>query len=161
MTDGAARSGDPGPLRRLVSRTRLRVLAVVLAGVLPWAAVTWDSGYYLVFSAGYTTRGFSGFTSVVSFVSASRVAPPYWSAWPLATGLYLLALLGVLLTLLTRRDDRRVTAGLLLLAGLDVVWFAVGVSGQRGILTLPLGGLWLWLAALYEYWTHVVPADGS
>lgn len=135
-----------------VTRDRRRAVALSLAGLFPWAAVVWAEGFYLVFSFGWTHRALSGFTVLPSILLAPRISTAFVEAWGFASALYVLALGSAALDRWWR-GDRRVTAGLLFLAGVNVLWFTLSLSGQRGITVLPLGLCTLWPAAAYEYWT--------
>lgn len=142
-----------------LSRDRRRAGALLLAGLLPWAAVAWPEGFYLVFPFGWTQRALSGFTAITTILLAPRISTAFIEAWGFAAALYGLALCSALLDYWWR-GDRRVTAGLLFLAGVNVLWFALALSGQQGILVLPFGLLTLWPAAAYEYWTLATDARG-
>lgn len=56
--------------------------------------------------------------------------PGSLQAWPLALGLYLLAAASAVGGWVFDREDRRVTAGLLVLAGIASLWVTVGVSSR-------------------------------
>lgn len=127
-----------------------RLLALVLPGVLPWAAVTWPTGYYLVFAVGWSQRGFSGFRTLLAILGTGSMGAPAVAPWLVGTMLYVLALASAALASVGR-EDRRLTAGCLFLAGASVLLFAVRASGQRGVLVVPVGVATLWLAALYAY----------
>jgi len=124
-----------------------RPLALVLPGLLPWTVVTWPTGFYLVFAFGWTGQGFRGFQALPTVAAATggTTVP-----WVVGTLLYCLALVSAALSLVDR-EDRRVTAGLLYFAGASVVVFSLRLSGQSGILAIPLGVLTLWLSATYVY----------
>lgn len=123
-----------------------RVLLVLLAGVLPWAVVTWDTGWYPVFSAGFASLHPLSFEFLPTYLATAYVSASFAA---LATGalMYVLALASAL----AGDPDARVTAGLLVLAGFSVASFAWGVSKQQGILTVPLGTLWLWAVVVVGY----------
>ncbi|MFB6131205.1 MAG: hypothetical protein ABEJ28_10335 [Salinigranum sp.] len=138
--DATKRAGGPSSLRAAV---------FLLAGLLPWGVVTWSSGFYLVFALGSTAVGLAGFNLLPVPVLAP-VTPGFAIAWVVGTGCYLLALASAALGYVDR-EDRRVTAGLFVFAGVSVLRFAVELSGQRGIVVLPVGTATLWLAALVAY----------
>lgn len=125
---------------------RRRVAFVVLAGVLPWGVVAWDTGWYPVFSLGFASLDPFRFTFLPVYLSHAMVSSGFAA---LATGslLYAFALASALLG----DPDERVTAGLLVLAGFSVASFAWNVSGQRGIVVAPLGTLWLWGVVAVAY----------
>lgn len=131
--------------------TRLRrPLALLLPGVLPWGVVTWPDGFYLVFAVGWSVRGLSGFRPLLAILGSGSVGAPAVTPWLVGALLYAMALGSAALALVDR-EDRRLTAGLLFLAGASVLLFAVRASGQRGILVVPVGVATLWLAALSVY----------
>ena len=127
-----------------------RFLALVLPGLLPWAVVTWSGGFYLVFAAGWSVRGLSGFRPLPTILASGGLGAPAATPWLVAALLYVLALASAALSLVGR-EDRRLTAGLLFLAGASVLLYAVRASGQLGILAVPVGVVALWAAALYAY----------
>jgi uncharacterized protein (TIGR04206 family) len=130
--------------------SRRRVAVCLAAGLVPWILVPYEVGLGLVFSVGLVNPGPGpvAFQSVWGFVrAATRGLPPSLLAWPTATLLYLTAL-GSLALALVDREDRRVTAGLFALAGLDLVYFAVAFSSARlRVFAVPFGVALLWLAA--------------
>ncbi|PSP33137.1 TIGR04206 family protein [Halobacteriales archaeon QH_10_67_22] len=128
--------------------SRRRVLLVVAAGLVPWVVVPYETGASLVFSFGLVTPPSLALESVVRYVAVDTVAlPPRLLAWPVASLLYALAVASTALALVGR-EDRRVTAGLFGLAGLDVLYFALTFSTLRlRVLALPLGVVVLFLAA--------------
>jgi uncharacterized protein (TIGR04206 family) len=131
---------------------RRRVLLVLAAGVIPWILVPYEAGASLVFSFGLVRPGSLSPESVLAYVFVDTGAlPPRLLAWPIASLLYALAVASTALALIDR-EDRRVTAGLLGLTGLDLLYFAVAFSAVRlGVVAIPLGVAVLWLAA-WETW---------
>ncbi len=129
---------------------RQRLAAVVLAGALPWVVVTFDGGWYPVFSFGFLHLDPFSFTSLPGYVSRIGSVPPRLTAWPTATLLYVAALATAVLGCVSSLDAR-IPAGLLFLAGVDVGLLALSLSRQPTILALPVGALWLWAAVWVGY----------
>jgi len=125
-----------------------RVVAVVLAGLVPWLVVPFGDGYSLVLSVALANPETLSLTSVYHYVFVyTRGLPTSLLAWPTATLLYGSGVASVSLARIGR-EDRRVTAGLFALAALDVCYAAVGFSSYRvGVVALPLGAAFLALAA--------------
>ncbi|MFB6235488.1 MAG: TIGR04206 family protein [Halopenitus sp.] len=85
--------------------------------------------------------------------------PQSIQAWPVALGLHALALASALLGLIVGREDRRVTGGVLVLAGIATFWVTLGVAHRFGVgldasllTVLPIGavGTWAVAGALYR-----------
>ncbi|MCD2199470.1 TIGR04206 family protein [Halobacterium sp. KA-4] len=127
-----------------------RLAVVVLAGVLPWVVVTFDGGWYPVFSFGFLHLDPVSFTSLPTYVSRVGSVPPRLTAWPMATLLYVAALATALFDYVSSLDSR-IPAGLLFLAGVDVGLLALSLSRQPTILALPVGALCLWAAVWVGY----------
>lgn len=133
-----------------MATTRRRLAVVALAGALPWAVVTFDGGWYTVFSLGFLHVDPFLFTSLPAYVSRVGSVPPRLTAWPTATLLYAAALATAVLDHVVGLDSR-VPAGLLFLAGVDVGLLALSLSRQSTILAVPVGALWLWAAVWVGY----------
>ncbi len=127
-----------------------RLAGVVLAGLLPWVVVTFDGGWYAVFSVGFLHLDPFSFTSLPGYVSRVASVPPRLTAWPTATLLYAAALATAVFDHVSDLDSR-VPAGLLFLAGVDVGLLALSLSRQPTILAIPVGALWLWAAVWVGY----------
>jgi uncharacterized protein (TIGR04206 family) len=127
--------------------TRRRLAVVLLAGLLPWVVVTWPGGWYPLFSAGFVHLDPLTFTSLPTYHGRAGGIPPAFSNWPTAVVLYL----GSLGSALFDDPDPRLTAGLLVLAGVSILLLASSLTEQRGILAIPLGTVWLWTAAVLGY----------
>jgi len=133
-----------------VARTRRRLAAVVLAGALPWVAVTFDGGWYPVFAFGFLHFDPFSFTALPTYVARVGSVPPRLSAWPTATLLYAGAFAAAVVDYAVG-FDARIPAGLLFLAGVDVGLLALSLSRQATILAVPVGALWLWVAVWVGY----------
>ncbi|GAA0286881.1 TIGR04206 family protein [Halobacterium noricense] len=127
-----------------------RLAVVVLAGALPWTVVTFNGGWYPVFSFGFLHLDPFSFTSLPAYVSRVGTVPPRLTAWPMATLLYVAALATALFDYVSSLDAR-IPAGLLFLAGVDVGLLALSLSRQPTILAFPVGALWLWAAVWVGY----------
>ena len=131
----------------------VRWTVLLLPLVLPWVLVTWSDGWYVVFAAFWVDPG-PRVVTLFTFLSQTTIEPGsgsfVWS-WPLALVLY-----GLGLAVALARPQRPVLSGSLLwLAGLAVGFFAIGLSGQQGILAIPIGLIVFWSAAGYEVWRHL------
>ncbi|WP_232688633.1 TIGR04206 family protein [Halobacterium zhouii] len=130
---------------------RRRFAVVALAGVLPWVIVTWDTGWYPLFSVGFASVSPFSFTTLPTYLARVGNVPSHLSGWPLATMLYVVALV----TAAMDEADAYVVAGFLGLAAFNVGLLALSVSDQQGILAVPLGVVWLLVAGawvVYEEW---------
>lgn len=137
---------------RLPSPTPERVvLAVLLCGLVPWSVQTFVDG-----SAPFLRFAWGGLS--VDPVLSARPLPlylvgsgsPLLDRWAVAAGCWLLALASAALAV-RGREDARVTAGLLVLAGAVNLSLAVrfGLVGTRD--GYPVGTLALWLVAAWRY----------
>ncbi|MFB6270935.1 MAG: TIGR04206 family protein [Halobacterium sp.] len=138
--------------------SRSRLALAVLAGLLPWVVVTFDGGWYPIFSFGFLHLDPFSFTSLPTYVDSVATVPPRLTAWPTATLIYAIALVTAVYDHVIGLDSR-VPAGLLFLAGVDVALLGVSLSGQRGILAVPVGAVWLWVAVWAGYGAVLRPGD--
>lgn len=133
---------------------RRRFLVVLAAGLAPWVAVTGPGGVEgLVFAWGLldpaTLHVVSVFDYLFRFTGGPASLPGYLLAWPTGAALYVAAavsagggLFGV--------EDRRVTGGLLALAGLDALFVSAGLV-RAGVSAWPVGAVVLWAVAAVVY----------
>jgi uncharacterized protein (TIGR04206 family) len=135
--------------------TRRRLAVVLLAGLLPWVVVTWPGGWYPLFTAGFLHLDPLTFTSLPAYHARVGGIPPQFSAWPTAVVLYL----GAVVSALFDDPDPRLSAGLLVLAGVSVLLLASSLTEQRHILAIPLGTVWLWGAAVLGYADALAPGE--
>lgn len=127
-----------------------RLLALLALAALPWTVLT--SGD-LVFAWGLVTTDPIHLTTLSDYLLVyTRGLPNRLLAWPIAVLLYALAVGNATLgTLAPNVEDRRVTGGLLGLAGLSDLWFALGLR-TPGLLAVPVGTVLLWTAAWWFHW---------
>jgi uncharacterized protein (TIGR04206 family) len=83
----------------------------------------------------------------------TRGLPQRLLAWPIAVLLYLVAVGSALLGSV-RREDGRVTGGLLVFAGVSHLRFTLGL-GRPGLLAIPVGTILLWTGAWWFYWSDL------
>jgi uncharacterized protein (TIGR04206 family) len=129
--------------------------AVAALGVLPWTVVVYAGGVDLLFPWGLVNSNPWHLTDLPAYLTVYtrgfRSLPPRLQAWPLATGLYLLAVGGGVLSV-SRPEwgDARVTAGLLALAGAVHLQATLGLAriGER---SLPVGAV---LAFGVAWWVY-------
>ncbi|GAD53634.1 hypothetical protein MBEHAL_2394 [Halarchaeum acidiphilum MH1-52-1] len=143
------------PRRRVVRR----LLVLLLVGLPPWTVIRWTNpggsvGYDSYFAYGLGTLfGPLGrhFTLLPTYLDHAVVTTYWQQAWPTGAFLYACALASVALGLIGR-EDRRVTAGLLGMAGAAELLHAVGlVHHNPRLLVLPIGTVLLWGVALARY----------
>jgi uncharacterized protein (TIGR04206 family) len=137
--------------------TRRRLAVAALAGLLPWVVVTFDGGFYTIFAGGFVHLDPLSFTSMLEYLGRVPTVPARLTAWPTATLLYALALAAAVLDHVSGFDSR-VPAGLLFLAGVDVGLLGVSLTGQQGILAVPVGAVWLWAAVWVGYGDELLPS---
>jgi uncharacterized protein (TIGR04206 family) len=146
----APRSADETPRRSPTGDRgieRRRAALVLAAGAVPWAVIPYERGSALLFSVGQVTSPPLVFQPVYRYLVQGGPLPQPLLAWPMATFLYLLGLVSAGLALVGQ-EDRRVTAGLFALSGLDLLYFAVAFSSVRlRVVAFPIGVVALWLAA--------------
>lgn len=118
-------------------------------------AVLSDGSVGLVFAWGLVNPGTLHFTDIGSYLFVhTRGLPEFLLAWPIAAVMYLGAIASALWGM-WNREDPRLTAGLLVLAGLSLVVFADGISRPASIIGFPVGTMFLWLVAWWVYWPLV------
>ena len=132
---------------------RTAVLAILALGLVPWSVQTFSAGgVSLVFAWGLVTPGPLSVTTVYEYLFVYTAGlPPYILAWPVSVLLWVLALASALVGHLTGREDVRVTAALLVFAGLAQVSLARGFALQPYRTAYPLGTVVLWAAAWWLY----------
>ncbi|WP_128477786.1 TIGR04206 family protein [Halorussus pelagicus] len=134
----------------MADRDARRPLALLALAALPWTVLT--SGE-LVFAWGLATLDPIHVTTLPDYLLVyTRGLPNRLLAWPIAVLLYLLAVGNAVLGQVALDfEDRRVTGGLLALAGLSVLRFTLGLRGP-GPLAVPVGSLLLWAATWWFHW---------
>lgn len=146
-----------GEVRQRLRRTRVVGVLFAVGAVVPWSVqvftardATWLFAWGLVNTNPFQT------TTLVEFLFVyTQGLPAFILAWPASVGCYLLALGAALLGLWTDWEDPRVTAGLLVLAGIAQLSVAQGFSYQPNRTAYPVGTVVLWTVAWWGYWPRV------
>jgi uncharacterized protein (TIGR04206 family) len=129
---------------------RRRPLALLALLALPWTVLSTTD---LVFAWGLATVDPLHVTTLPDYLFVyTRGLPNRLLAWPVAVLLYALAVGNAALgSVAPGLEDRRVTGGLLALAGASHLWFSLGLS-RPGVLAVPVGSVLLWTAAWWFHW---------
>lgn len=140
---------------RTANHPRRSLVAVGLLAVLPWTVVVYPAGVDLLFPWGLVNSNPWHLTDLVSYLTVYTAGfaslPPRLQAWPVGTGLYLLAVGSALVSALRPgRGDPRVTAGLVALAGAVHLQVTAGLA-RVGEGALPVGSV---LALGVGWWVY-------
>jgi uncharacterized protein (TIGR04206 family) len=135
----------------MTGRSGLTVIAV--AGLLPWLVVVGESGSMtLVFPFGLLNPEAVHLTWLSSYLrTLTRGVPRSLLAWPAATFLWISALGSAITGLTTDREDRRVTGGLLALAGFSLIPVSLAVGRPASVTAVPVGTVLLLVIAWWRY----------
>ena len=140
------------------STPRRRLLAVALLAAVPWTVVLVGGEYTALFAFGLFNTNppqlVTLYAYLFRFTAGPATLPQYLLAWPTSFLLYCSALASALGGVLGR-EDRRVTAGLLVFAGFAQLSVALGLSRVTGRLAIPLGTGCLWVLAWWFYWPDI------
>ena len=142
-TDGVPATG--GQSRRLA--------VYLLVGLFPWTVLLVRDSVTLVFVFGLVTPDPLHLTDIVSYVFVhTRALPRFLAAWPAGALAYILGIASAAIGTRFGREDRRLTAGFLAIAGLTQLLLAWGLFQRGGTLALPVGTLALWTAVWWYEW---------
>jgi len=132
---------------------RQRLVLVVLVGVLPWTLVETSGVTTLYFPFGFLdiARPEHVVTIYDYLFIHTQGLPQYAYAWPLGVLIYLFALASAALGLLDR-EDRRMTAGLLVLVALTQLQFALGWSSRPTYFAVPIATITTLTLVWWVYW---------
>lgn len=127
---------------------RRRVVALLAAGLLPWVVVVSGGEVGLVFAWGLADPAAPAVTTLPAYVrlTGGLAVSRHLVAWPVAAGLYLAAVASAAAAA-AGREDRRVTAGLLVLVGTTLLPVAAGIGRPAGVAAAPVGTAVCWAAA--------------
>jgi uncharacterized protein (TIGR04206 family) len=133
-----------------------RVLVLVALAVVPWSVQVFSVGdATFLFPWGLLNTNPLHVTPITDFLFRYTMGlPNYILAWPLGTLLWVGALASAVFGFFDR-EDPRVTAGLLVLAGVTQLSVAAGFSVQPYRTAYPTGTFALWLVAWWVYWPLV------
>jgi len=137
------------------ARSPLALAAVVALAFVPWSVQTFarpGSGLSLVFPWGLFNTAPPHVTTIYHFLFVYTAGlPDYILAWPISVLLWGVAVVSAAVGYATGREDPRVTALALVLAGVAQLSVAVGFSVQPYRTAWPLGTLALWTVAWWFY----------
>jgi uncharacterized protein (TIGR04206 family) len=139
-----------------MSRPGRRFAAYAALFLVPWSLV--DAGGVLTFVFPFGLLNFDPLyvSDVVSFATVNtEYLPRYLLSWPIGVGLYALAILSLLSGLVFDREDRRVTAGLVVLAGLTQLSMVYGFVRSPGATAMPLGAVLCWAVVWWFDWPAI------
>jgi uncharacterized protein (TIGR04206 family) len=130
-----------------------RLAAIVALGLVPWSIVLAGRELTLVFAFGLVDPQPFHLTDLYTYVTAyTRGLPQFLRAWPIGTGIYALAVLSAVSGVLFDREDRRVTALLLVLVGLTQLSFAWGFTRRSYTVAFPVGTVLAWTIVWWFDW---------
>lgn len=152
--DDASENRRGSPLRPV----RIQWLVVLALCAVPMTLVPSTPGVTVVTLWGFLTvdtaaagLDISGYPVWRYFLDQPRpfdTLPASIQAWPLAVGFHVLAAGSATSGVILRREDRRLTGGLLVLAAVASLWVSVGVATRFGVgsttgwfSVLPIGAL--------------------
>ena len=108
----------------------------------------------LVFAWGLLNTNPVNVTTLAAFVRYTQGLPDYILVWPIGVACYLVAVASAAVGVVAGREDSRLTAAGLVLAGVTQLELARGFSVQPGRMAWPLGTVLLWAVAVYVYWVR-------
>lgn len=140
------------------SRVSHRLLAFLVVFALPWTIIRWTEsgvahyGAFFAYGLGSLLGPLGGQFTTLPHYLAMAVVDSYWrQAWPTGAFLYACAIGSAALALLNR-EDRRVTAGLLVMSGGAELLYGIGLTVSRpDLLVLPAAPPLCWGVALLLY----------
>jgi uncharacterized protein (TIGR04206 family) len=138
---------------------RRRLGALLVVGAAPWLIVPYPGSFDLVFAWGLVGTRNVHFVSLYDYLFVYTLGPTglpnHLLAWPLGTLFYLGALANASLSIVGR-EDRRITAVLLVLAAAMSLrmWWGLSTVGST---TVPLGAALLLVTA---WWFHADEFEG-
>jgi len=140
-----------------------RLVALLALGVVPWTAVLVGSELTLFFPFGVLNTNPLELTVLTEWFAGGGRLPRNPELLPLSYLFYLGALLGVLAGV-RGREPARLTAGLLVLAGLTHLGVSYSVLHRVAYVPVPVGALLALAAAWWFYWPDLrtilfAPAD--
>ena len=131
-----------------------RLAVLCLLSVLPWTVTVYPEGTGLVFPWGLLSPSPAfGVVPIHDYYLTHTYAsalPPYLLAWGVSTAAYALAVASAAAGTVVAREDRRVTAALLLVAAVAHLRFTLGTD-YAGITSVPLGPAVLVTTAWWFY----------
>ncbi|MBP1953158.1 uncharacterized protein (TIGR04206 family) [Halarchaeum rubridurum] len=139
-------------------RAARRLLLLCVVGALPWTVIRWSGdagvqyGAFFAYGLGPLLGPLGERFTYLPRYLAVAIIDTYWrQAWPTGAFLYACALGSAALGLLGR-EDRRVTAGLLVMSGGAELLYGLGLAGSRSdLLVLPVAPLLCWGVAALCY----------
>ncbi|MDS0221087.1 TIGR04206 family protein [Haloarcula sp. S1AR25-5A] len=141
---------DHGPRRRLV--------AVVIAGLVPWTAVLIGTELTLVFSFGLFNTNPPELLPVYDyFLRFTGRLPQFIESWGSGVLLYVFALSSAVAGVVWR-EDVRLTALALAGAGLSQIPVFLGFNRRLNYVAVPVGSLVL-LAVVWWYYLPAIRSD--
>jgi uncharacterized protein (TIGR04206 family) len=124
-----------------------RLLAVLVLAVVPWTVVVARGTATYFFPLGFVTPEVASVTSIWDYYLRYTAGPAALPGYLVAYGVGAL-LLGIALASALSgrvwREDARVTAAVLVLAGLSNLLFALGFLQRPGYTAVPFGTLVAW-----------------
>jgi uncharacterized protein (TIGR04206 family) len=128
---------------------------VAVLGVVPWTVVAYPSGVDLILPWGLVATDpvsvVDLYTYLFVYTGGPATLPDRLLAWPIASAVYGFGILGVALGL-RGYEDRRVTAGLLFVAGVAHLQVTLGLR-RIGADAYPVGAVLSFLLAWYVFVT--------
>ena len=116
-----------------------RLGAILALAFLPWTVAV-AGAVPFAFPFALVDPNTGAVTTIVTYyVAYTTSLPQYLQAWGIGVALYLLAAGSATSGVVFGVEDRRLTAGLLVLAGLTQLSLAPGFSRQPGRFAVPLG----------------------
>lgn len=135
-----------------MTATRHRLLVFAGLAILPWTVVVTGGVPTLFFTVGFLNLDPFALTTITDYYFAfTEGLPGFLNAYGIGVGLFVLAT-GSAATGLVGREDERVTAALLVLAGISQATFALGFLRRPGVVAVPVGTVFLWGTVWWYYW---------
>jgi uncharacterized protein (TIGR04206 family) len=133
------------------------VLVLLCLAAVPWSVQVFDVGdATFLFAWGLVNTNPLQVTTLSQFLFVYTAGlPDYILAWPVSVCLWAGSVVSAAVGARTGREDVRVTAGLLVLAGVAQVTLARGFSVQPYRAAYPVGTAALWAAAWWFYWPAI------
>lgn len=131
-----------------------RLAAIAALGVVPWTVILIYGEVTLVFPFGFFNTNPPALVDLYTLLSSGGGLPRNPELLPASTLLYAGALLSAAAALVDR-EDPRLTAGLLVFAGLAHLGVTYAVVHRLRYTPLPVGALLLFVAAWWFYWPSV------